>query len=461
MRKFDNPTREIRQHIEEKLKGFVYFFNQKTSSFFLLSILFLTTLNTFAQLITENPTIEKKESGLPKLRKVTITDNHTQFSFSFYEKTLEEKVDEFLKTNKKVKEEIRRNPDLRDSYARQAYMYFAQSSNTISFSPNSYLLTKDNKKYRFIKCTNIPRQPDNIKTEHGKTYFFSVYFEKLDPGIEDIDLIEGYKKEGETLNYWNYYGIKINNPANENAINTPTLAAVPVNISLKGTLFDAKTKMPIVGNIRYESEGGNYRVSESTSTNNSGEFNFKLSPKAYNFTAVADGYETISESLDLSKISKNQQFTQNFFLNKVEKKEIEKPKKEETVLLPREVKPETSPIKVEENKFRLDRVYFPLGESTILPTSFDQLDGLVTMMKENPKMTILIEGHTDNVGDPTQNKRLSIERAFNVREYLVNKGIAGSRIQFKGYGDTKPIASNETDEGRQENRRVEFVIINK
>lgn len=453
MRKLSKQTREIRHEIKDS--SFCNF-KFKTSYFLLLSILFLTSLNVFSQIITENPTIEKKESGLPKLRKVTITDNYTQFSFSFYEKTIEEKVEEFLKTNKKAKEDIKRNPDLKELYAQEAYMYFARSSSVISFSPNSYLQTKDNRKYKFIKCTNIPKQPENIKAEAGKTYFFSVYFEKLDPGIEDVDLVEGYKKQGETLNYWNYYGIKINNPATDNQVNV--VAAVPVNISLKGTLFDAKTKIPIVGNIKYEAEGGSYRVSESTSTNNSGEYNFKLSPKAYNFTAIADGYETISESLDLSKIFKNQQFTQNFFLNKIEKKEA---KKEETVLLPREVKTETSPVKVEENKFRLDRVYFPLGESTILPTSFDQLDGLVSMMKENPKMTILIEGHTDNVGDPTQNKRLSLERAFNVREYLVNKGIAGSRIQFKGYGDTKPIASNETDEGRQENRRVEFVIINK
>eukprot|EP01041_Mallomonas_annulata_P039068 gene39068-62691_t len=81
------------------------------------------------------------------------------------------------------------------------------------------------------------------------------------------------------------------------------------------------------------------------------------------------------------------------------------------------------------------------------------------MLKDDSKMSIMVEGHTDNVGEPTQNKRLSLERAYNVREYLISKGIAGYRIQFKGYGDMKPIADNNTEEGRKMNRRVEFVIL--
>ena len=81
------------------------------------------------------------------------------------------------------------------------------------------------------------------------------------------------------------------------------------------------------------------------------------------------------------------------------------------------------------------------------------------MLKDDIKLTIIVEGHTDNVGDPIQNKRLSLERAYNIREYLISKGIAGFRIQFKGYGDIKPIADNNTEEGRKKNRRVEFVIL--
>ena len=110
-------------------------------------------------------------------------------------------------------------------------------------------------------------------------------------------------------------------------------------------------------------------------------------------------------------------------------------------------------------KFRLNNFIFKEGDATFLPESTEQIDALLKMLKEDPKMKIRLEGHTDNVGDPVKNKQLSLERAYNVREYLKSKGIAGERIQFKGYGDTKPIADNKTEEGRKQNRRVEFVIL--
>jgi outer membrane protein OmpA-like peptidoglycan-associated protein len=71
---------------------------------------------------------------------------------------------------------------------------------------------------------------------------------------------------------------------------------------------------------------------------------------------------------------------------------------------------------------------------------------------------IRIEGHTDNVGRSEDNMALSNDRAFTVMDYLQTKGIAGPRLTFKGYGQTKPLASNDTPEGRAQNRRTEFVI---
>jgi OmpA-OmpF porin, OOP family len=229
-----------------------------------------------------------------------------------------------------------------------------------------------------------------------------------------------------------------------------------IQITLKGKLFDAKTNKAITGKVLYRVNENDLK-SDSVSTNNMGEYVFKISPDDYTFLASAVGYEDSQESMDLSKISKNQQFSQNIYLNPAKKEdkqiieepkvELEKPKIEESI------------TKIEENKFRLDKVFFKLGESNILPDSYEQLDGLLKILKEDLSMKIIVEGHTDNVGDPAQNKRLSIERAYNVREYLIGKGIAGSRIQFKGYGDTKPIADNSTEEGRTLNRRVEFVIL--
>jgi outer membrane protein OmpA-like peptidoglycan-associated protein len=80
-------------------------------------------------------------------------------------------------------------------------------------------------------------------------------------------------------------------------------------------------------------------------------------------------------------------------------------------------------------------------------------------MKLKPTLIIEIGGHTDNVGTPESNIKLSQERANAVRNYIINKGIAANRITAKGYGDTMPVADNSTEEGRSKNRRTEVSII--
>ncbi|WP_291780960.1 OmpA family protein, partial [Cecembia sp.] len=87
-----------------------------------------------------------------------------------------------------------------------------------------------------------------------------------------------------------------------------------------------------------------------------------------------------------------------------------------------------------------------------------ELDRLVLFMKENEDITIRLEGHTDNLGDPGLNKELSIKRASKIRTYLAMKGIDFERIRTSGWGGTKPLANNNTQEGREINRRVELYI---
>ncbi|GAC1432076.1 MAG: hypothetical protein NVSMB7_07940 [Chitinophagaceae bacterium] len=84
---------------------------------------------------------------------------------------------------------------------------------------------------------------------------------------------------------------------------------------------------------------------------------------------------------------------------------------------------------------------------------------MVTLLKENPAIEIEMSAHTDSKGSDDYNMKLSDNRAKSVREYIVSKGIAGNRIGSQGYGETKPVATNETDDGRQLNRRVEFKIL--
>jgi outer membrane protein OmpA-like peptidoglycan-associated protein len=109
--------------------------------------------------------------------------------------------------------------------------------------------------------------------------------------------------------------------------------------------------------------------------------------------------------------------------------------------------------------FTLHKVYFNKSKYDLLSESFAELDTLAKYLLENPTIEIEISGHTDSQGDSHDNQKLSENRAKAVKEYLVSKKIDPDRIKCKGYGETKPIASNDMEETRRLNRRVEFVIL--
>ena len=108
----------------------------------------------------------------------------------------------------------------------------------------------------------------------------------------------------------------------------------------------------------------------------------------------------------------------------------------------------------------LENLIFAQGKYEIETSSYDELEKLVKIMKEYPKMRILLEGHTDNQGDFTLNVKLAKDRVDEVKSYLIKKGkISSSRIETKSWGPIKPISSNSTPETRKKNRRVEFTIL--
>ncbi|HVP35355.1 MAG TPA: OmpA family protein [Terriglobales bacterium] len=122
---------------------------------------------------------------------------------------------------------------------------------------------------------------------------------------------------------------------------------------------------------------------------------------------------------------------------------------------------EASVIKEGENIIiRLYGINFPSGKSTILPESFGLLSKVQKAIRDFPDRKIIIEGHTDSMGDETYNMQLSLDRAKAVTSYLIaNMGIAEDRITTAGYGESRPIASNDTKEGRQQNRRIDVVLV--
>lgn len=111
--------------------------------------------------------------------------------------------------------------------------------------------------------------------------------------------------------------------------------------------------------------------------------------------------------------------------------------------------------------FTLNEVYFETGKSELLQQSFYELSQLITLLKKHPSIRIEVRGHTDNQGTIEFNQRLSEQRAKAVADYLMTNGIDSSRLIWNGYGKSQPVDDNNTPEGRQHNRRVEYKIIEK
>lgn len=111
--------------------------------------------------------------------------------------------------------------------------------------------------------------------------------------------------------------------------------------------------------------------------------------------------------------------------------------------------------------YNLDDIYFDTDKDNLTESSKRVIEGFYEFLKENPKVKVEIQGHTDNVGSDEYNQKLSESRAMTVYNLLISMGISSQRLKFKGYGEAKPIADNSTEDGRSKNRRTVFVITEK
>jgi outer membrane protein OmpA-like peptidoglycan-associated protein len=133
----------------------------------------------------------------------------------------------------------------------------------------------------------------------------------------------------------------------------------------------------------------------------------------------------------------------------------------------KETTTETKPYEIEvllepiaaNSKITLNNVFFDFDKNELKQESFVELDKLADLLKKNPTVKIEISGHTDNKGDKKYNLTLSQKRAESVVNYLLQKGIAAARLVAKGYGDTMPIAPNDTEENKAKNRRTEVKVL--
>ncbi|UBM58371.1 OmpA family protein [Marinilongibacter aquaticus] len=393
---------------------------------------FFGTVAAFAQ-VTVKPKFEKSSTINVQIEKVELTSEYTIFSMEYVGKTTKEMLKEYLNANPELKEQLGQMPTMmRDMYLKRM-MEQGGGQSFISFQPTSVLRSPSGEEFKFIKAEDIPESPEKMSLPSGENHNFVVYFERLDTGISRFDLIENPKEEENGTEFWNFYGVQIKNPK---AGETNTVSnSEAENFVLNGKVFNAQTDQPIAAKITCIQQGGKAAF-DSVMTSRTGYYEFLLNRKNYVYKVEAQGFETVEQAFDLTNWN-GESIEQNFYLE---------PKKDDIE-------------KVDDKTYRLNKVYFETGKANLKEASFPELNNVVKMLKENPEMRIRVDGHTDNQGDSGLNKILSLDRAKNVRDYLIGQGIAAERIEFKGWGDTKPVFSNASEEQRKKNRRVEIVII--
>ncbi len=199
---------------------------------------------------------------------------------------------------------------------------------------------------------------------------------------------------------------------------------------VQGKVYDKKTgkglpsAVELIDNI-------NQKSVTNVQTDETGQYFMTLPVgKDYTFTVNRKGYLFFSELYPLSKIVADSTY------------------KKDIPLQPLEVNA----------SLVLKNILFESKSAQLQPISLAEINRLLQLMGENPSLKVQINGHTDNVGTPADNLKLSAGRAKSVVDYLVTKGIKASRLSYKGFGETKPIADNKTEAGRALNRRTEFVV---
>ena len=205
-------------------------------------------------------------------------------------------------------------------------------------------------------------------------------------------------------------------------------------VIVSGNVYNQKTKQPLSAMLVYETLPDGTEVGNAVSGALDGSFKSVLPyDKNYSIRATADHFFSVSENLNLDSLVKSglREIHKDLFLAPIEIGQV----------------------------VRLNNVFFDFDKWDLRSESFVELDRVVDLMNQNHGLEIEMSAHTDNRGSDDYNLKLSDNRARSVMDYIVSKGISSSRIVSHGYGETKPVVENDTDDHRQENRRVEFTIM--
>lgn len=204
-------------------------------------------------------------------------------------------------------------------------------------------------------------------------------------------------------------------------------------IHAEGRILSADTGEPISARILYESLPYGNRVGVI----NNSSYSFPMFDRDhYSITVEAPGFAPAKFLLDPGTADGDNKVVRDIRLSTGSK-----------------------PVPAAGRVMRLNNLIFEVGKAKIDPESFSELDILVNLMEENPKMVIQLEGHTDILGDSRANMKLSQQRVEAVRSYLAEKSVARTRIRTKAFGGNQPLSRDNTPEAHRLNRRVEVRIL--
>ena len=215
--------------------------------------------------------------------------------------------------------------------------------------------------------------------------------------------------------------------------------------------IDAFSFLPVKSDIKIHNINNNDLKYELVSDESGYVEVFLNYGEKYEFTASASEYSVATKKIEILNDDPRSVVLMDIFL---EKAEIVQQNQE----IAETTEPAKELLKVGES-FILRNIYFDFDKATLRPQSIEELDHLYQFLVNNPTAIVEISAHTDRIGSYEYNINLSKRRAQAVVDYLINKGIDSKRLIAKGYGFTKPVATNSTEEGRQLNRRVEFKIL--
>ena len=203
---------------------------------------------------------------------------------------------------------------------------------------------------------------------------------------------------------------------------------------IKGKVLNSKDQQPLSANITYSDLKDNTELGLASSNPIDGSYKIVLpAGKAYSFLADKNGYYSISENIKTDTLNNYIEIERNLYL---------------------------APIEVGQT-ILLNNIFFEFDKADLQPESIAELNRLIKALQDYPGLVIEIAGHTDDVGTDEYNLNLSHNRAHAVMNYLLNKNISPDRLKGRGFGESKAVAANDTEEGRALNRRVEFTIVQK